>query len=314
MVGTTESPQSPGSPRKLARSLNAPGYVRRPGDGIDTDGTSRQVGFRTRGDAGVVSFDDPAGSAERLELLGIDWDWAGIDLDVMGDGGARSTSPVDRSLARFRANLPVIVWDAARLEGNNVTLPEVQTLLDGVTVEGQRLEDQQQVLSLGEAYNALDGMVADGTFTLTKATSDRLHGIVARHEAIEAGNFRGEGDVNGGGSVRLSTGGVVDGREHGDSGELLIAAYHDLLDYLDAIQDPRQKALIYAAAVTRHQLYFDGNKRTAKLMASGVLMSAGFDAISVPYARLYEQNVSLDRLFSTNNATSYMRLLADCAR
>jgi hypothetical protein len=157
-------------------------------------------------------------------------------------------------------------------------------------------------------------MVGDGTFILTKATSDRLHGIVARHEAIEAGNFRVEGSVNGGGSVRLSTGGVVDGREHGESGELLIAAYNDLLDYLEAIQDPRQKALIYAAAVTRHQLYFDGNKRTAKLMASGVLMSAGFDAISVPYSRLYEQNVSLDRLFSTNDATSYMRLLADCAR
>lgn len=49
-------------------------------------------------------------------------------------------------------------------------------------------------------------------------------------------------------------------------------------------------------------------------MASGVLMSAGFDAVSVPYSRLYEQNVSLDRLFSTDDATSYMNLLADCAR
>ncbi|MDR5701899.1 Fic family protein [Agromyces aerolatus] len=221
---------------------------------------------------------------------------------------------VDRARARFRANLPVIIWDAARLEGNTFTLPEVQTLLDGVTVEGKRIEEQQQVLALNDAYRELDRLVAAAEFSLDKPTSDLLHRLVARHEAIESGSFRGEGSVTGGGSVRLSTGGVVADREHGDRGALLIDAYQDLLDFCAGVDDARRRALIYAAAATRHQLYFDGNTRTAKLMASGVLMSAGFDAISVPYTRLYEQNVSLDRLFTTDDATSYMRLLADCAR
>jgi len=250
--------------------------------------------------------------ADKLSLLGIDWDWAGVDLTVIG--GSDSTLAVERSLARFRGNLAVIIWDAARLEGNNFTLPEVRTLLDGVTVEGKKIEDQQQVLALNEAYNELGLLVRTGDFRLAKQVSDKLHGLVARHEAIESGRFRGEGSVNGGGSVRLSSGGVVDGREHGDGGSLLIESFNDLIDYLDGVDDPRQRALLYAASATRHQFYFDGNKRTAKLMASGVLMSAGFDAISVPYNRLYEHNVSLDRLFSTDDATSYMNLLADCAR
>ncbi|WP_229662186.1 hypothetical protein [Agromyces bauzanensis] len=246
---------------------------------------------------------------EQLALTGITWAWSGIDLDVIG-----GTGDVERVRHRFRANLPTIVWDAARLEGNTFTLPEVQTLLDGVTVEGKRLEEQQQVLALNDAYNELDRMVGAGEFTLSKETSDRLHALVARYEAIEAGNFRGEGSVTGGGSVRLSTGGVVDGRPHGEGGELLRTAYQDLLDYLRGIDDPRQRALVYAAATTRHQLYFDGNKRTAKLMASGELMKHGFDAISVPYSRLHEQNRALDRMFETDDATAYMRLLADCAR
>lgn len=32
-------------------------------------------------------------------------------------------------------------------------------------------------------------------------------------------------------------------------------------------------------------------------------MSSGFEAISVTYSRLYEQNVSLDRLFSNDDPT-----------
>lgn len=71
---------------------------------------------------------------------------------------------------------------------------------------------------------------------------------------------------------------------------------------------------MYAASVIRHPLYFDGNKRTTMPMASGELMSHGFDAVSIPYSRLYEQNLALDRLFTTDDATDLMRLMADCAR
>ncbi len=244
--------------------------------------------------------------AQQHPLTGITWDWAGIDLAAIGGNG-----DVERARHRFRANLPSIIWDAARLEGNTFTLPEVRTLLDGVTVEGKRLEEQQQVLALNDAYNELDRLVGSREFTLSKPVSDRLHGLVARHEATEAGNFRGEGSATGGGAVRLSSGGTIDGRPHG---EPLRIAYQDLLDFLAGIGDPRQRAVIYAAAVTRAQLYFDGNKRTAKLMASGELMAHGFDAISVSYARLHEQNLALDRMFETDDATTYMRLLADSAR
>ena len=282
---------------------SGPAYIRRPVGRVHTGRPVNQPGMFSG---------DEVTRAEKLSLLGIDWDWSGVDFVAIG--GRNDTVAVERSLARFRANLAVIVWDAARLEGNNFTLPEVQTLLDGVTVEGKRIEDQQQVLALNEAYNELERLVRTGDFRLTKQVSDKLHSLVARHEAIESGRFRGEGSVNGGGSVRLSSGGVVDGREHGKGGLRLVEAFNDLMDYLDGVDDPRQRALLYAASATRHQFYSDGNKRTAKLMASGVLMSAGFDAISVPFSRLYEQNVSLDRLFSTDDATSYMNLVADCAR
>ena len=44
--------------------------------------------------------------------------------------------------------LPEYVWDAGVLEGNPFTFPEVKTLLEGVTVGGRKLSDQEQILNL----------------------------------------------------------------------------------------------------------------------------------------------------------------------
>jgi len=47
--------------------------------------------------------------------------------------------------------LPEYVWDAGVLEGNPFTFPEVKTLLDGVTVGGRKLSDQEQILNLAQS-------------------------------------------------------------------------------------------------------------------------------------------------------------------
>jgi Fic family protein len=221
-------------------------------------------------------------------------------------------SSVQRSRHRFRAHLPELIWNTAALEGNNFTLPEVKTLLEGVTVGGKKLEDEQQVIALSEAYSRLDEMVGAGRFSLSKEISDELHHLVARHEAIEAGSFRGEGQVRGGGTVRLASGGVVPETDHGEGGALLREHFTNLVDYLKTVSDPRRRALIYFASATRRQFYFDGNKRTARLMMSGELMSCGYDIVSVPYSRKLEFNNALDVLFDRDDGTELIRFLSTC--
>jgi len=77
------------------------------------------------------------------------------------------------ALARYRSHLPELVWNAAALEGNTYTLPEVRTLLGGVSVAGKPLDDERQILALSEAYSHLDQLLADRAFRLDKGTSDR---------------------------------------------------------------------------------------------------------------------------------------------
>lgn len=247
---------------------------------------------------------DHSEKVRQLEDTGVAW--SQFDVERIRH------SEVERIRFRFKTHLPELIWNTAALEGNNFTLPEVKTLLEGVTVGGRRLDDAQQILALSEAYCRLDELVGAGEFALTKSVSDELHALLARHEAIESGSFRGEREVTGGGTVRLASGGVVEGTPHGEGGELLRGHFDHLISFLDSIDDPRQRALIYFASAVRRQLYFDGNKRTARLMMTGELMSSGFEVVSVPFARKLEFNEALDVLFSRDDATDLLRFLSTC--
>jgi len=245
-------------------------------------------------------------TGRELRTGRITWRPGAIDFDLI------TPSEVDRSLFRLKKSLPELVWNAAALEGNTFTLPQVQTLLDGVTVGGKKLEEAEQILALSDGMNLMISAVRDGSFSLGKEMSDRVHGVVAKYEAIESGNFRGEGSVHGGGAVRLSTGGTVAGDSTGEHGAQLQADYTNLLAALGTLGDPRARALVYFASATRSQFYFDGNKRTARIMMTGALVQSGFEPINIPYARQEEFNVALDELFRTDDGTRLISFLTTC--
>ena len=47
------------------------------------------------------------------------------------------------------------VYNTSALEGNAMTFPEVQTLLEGTTVGGHKLSDEQQVLNQNRSIELL---------------------------------------------------------------------------------------------------------------------------------------------------------------
>ena len=96
---------------------------------------------------------------------------------------------VRRACFRVRKVLEGVVHDTVALEGNPFTLPEVKTLLDGVTVGGHRLEDERQVLNQAASWKELLRRVEGRTFRLDRSTFCELHGLVAREEALEWGAF-----------------------------------------------------------------------------------------------------------------------------
>ncbi|WP_155853815.1 Fic family protein [Arthrobacter sp. H5] len=251
--------------------------------------------------------DSPQQSTDRVAAMGFTWDSSAVDWHSI------QHMPIDRALARFRGQLAGHVWDAAALEGNPYTLPEVQTLLEGVTVGGHRLEDERQVLALAESTELVHNLVRNGRFSVSKETADALHAVVAPHEAIEAGHFRGEGSVRGGGTVNLGEMGSFTATSSDDGGALLRAEYRHGVEYLaSSVDRPAERAVVYFCLGTRRQFYFDGNKRTSRLMMNGQLLQAGLDAISIPFNRRLEFNQHLITLYSDADATPLMQFIVGC--
>jgi Fic family protein len=209
----------------------------------------------------------------------------------------------DKPAALWRAEkLHVgLVTDIVNLEGNPFTLPEVQTLLDGVTVGGHKLSDAEQVQNQSESWKRLIALVRENTFSVSKEIACQLNAIAARNEALEWGVFR-DRQVTIAGTEWMPP-----------RAENLDAGFADLLRKIDAISDSHIKAMTVFLNMARHQYFFDGNKRTGRLMMNGILLDAGYDVINVPYKRQQEFNEKMLRFYDSGAEQEMMEFLLSCS-
>jgi Fic family protein len=223
--------------------------------------------------------------------LGFSWDRSAVPRNVTGND-------VRRAVWRFSKMLPGYVWDAAVLEGNPFTYPEVQTLLEGITVGGRKLSDERQILNLSESADELIRLVRSGGFRIDKPTSDRLNGLIAHGEALEDGHFRGEGSVVTSVSVNMRSHGTIFDRGT------------DVLR--KEVSEIFEQAVGYFLFAAFQQFYYDGNKRTGRYVMNGHLMSHGIDAISVPAASKQEFNTEMIDFYWQKDGTRMFQFLASC--
>jgi Fic family protein len=239
--------------------------------------------------------------------LGFHWDRAAIPQHL-------PTHSIKRVCFRFHRMLPEFVWDASVLEGNPFTFPEVKTLLDGVTVGGRKISDQEQILNLADSSKHLLSLVQRERFALDKVTFCDLHRIVARNEALEWGVFRGEGeetrytpDVALGERGRYTPLPTLAGAA--ELNRVFAAGACALTEQVD---NPFERGCAFFLFGALQQFFFDGIKRTSRFMMNGVLMSNGIDAISVPAQRAGDFNEKMVGFYTSKDATEMMAFLVEC--
>ncbi|MBD3843411.1 MAG: hypothetical protein IE909_16320, partial [Campylobacterales bacterium] len=71
------------------------------------------------------------------------------------------------------------IYNTSALEGNAMSFPEVQTLLEGITVGGHKLSDEQQILNQNRSVNLLFELIEKNQFHIDKSTLLKLHDKVA---------------------------------------------------------------------------------------------------------------------------------------
>jgi Fic family protein len=204
---------------------------------------------------------------------------------------------IDWACFRLQKVFPEYVWNTVYLEGNPFTFPEVQTLLEGITVGGHRLADQQQVLNQSKSLNRLLTMVKHRTFALDKPTVSELHSLVAFEEALEWGVFRTSA-VNIAGTLHQPP-----------PASQLEAIFAQGVDYLHSLQNPVERGIAMFLFGSLNQFFYDGNQRTARLMMNGILLSHGIDAINVPAKRKLEFNQLMIKFYDTKEADEMIQFM-----
>jgi Fic family protein len=205
-----------------------------------------------------------------------------------------------KALMLAKRQLSELVCDAVNLEGINYTLPEVQTLLDGITVGGHKLSDQQIVLNQSNAWQEVFALVKNDRFTVSAEIACTLHGIAVKEDALEWGQFR-------------SGGVMIAGTEYmPPPADQLPKLFAKMVEDAEKIQDVYDRAIFYFLIMARCQFFYDVNKRMGRFMMNGFLLQNGFPAINLPAKRQLEFNRLMLAFYSTGKQDAMNNLLRAC--
>lgn len=245
-----------------------------------------------------------------MRAVNLTWDLDRIDLTTLTP--AREEHP----LTRLSRVVPDLIREDTGLEGYAITQARVAELLTVLSPHAEYVQhpgDDLDVLipvALIRAYSLLTTSLGSGMFVLGREHSDALHAEAAQYQALDAGRFRGGGQVGGGGTVRTPEG-FFDAHAPGEGGVKLREVYAEGLAAIGAIAHPVLRGATYASWAAYHQFYHDGNKRTGRLMMNGVLIAGGYHPIVVRAEDAEAYHGSLTEMYATGDATPAIAYLAE---
>ena len=205
-----------------------------------------------------------------------------------------------KALMLAQREVAVFVYDAVHLEGINFTLPEIQTLLEGITVGGHKLTEQKISINQGNAWIHLFYSINNQLFSLTSDYFCQLHQIAAKEEALEWGKFR--------------TGGVtIAGTKYEPPpADKLPDSFNLMIDEINIIDNIYDTAISIFLIMARNQYFYDVNKRMGRFIMNGILLNKGYPAINLPASRQLEFNQLMLNFYDSNNKKPMIEFMKSC--
>lgn len=192
------------------------------------------------------------------------------------------------------------VYDMGNLENNPFTFPEVQTLLDGITVGGHKLSDQNQILNIKSSWDYVVNLSRRENMDINKEIICSIHKEVAKDEALIIGDFR-NGNIGIAGTVKYKC----------INAEILDDIFHSDFNKINSIENPLERSIILNLWLSYCQFFYDGNKRTARLVANLILLNNNIGVISIPARYKVEYNKLMLDFYETLEADKVIEFLTE---
>lgn len=206
---------------------------------------------------------------------------------------------MDRETNIFYAqrNLVDSIWKQALLEGINVSYPEVQEIVEGRVVGGLSVNETILISNLKYAWWYVMDTIEE-PIDMNWLTNLHFY-IGANHSIFEAGSIRKY-------NVRI---GGTEWRPALPDEEEFFSTLKNMLN----ITNPAERACSIAAHICRTQLFNDGNKRTACLVANRILIENGCGLLLFP-SKGDEKNAFAKQLiawYESNNIKPFVEYLLE---
>lgn len=199
-----------------------------------------------------------------------------------------------------KKQLPDFVSDAMNLEGIAVTVPEVQTLLEGISIGGHKQSDITITNNQIEAWKSLFNSLEENKFEVSKSFTCKLHSIAAKEESLTWGHFRNAAVSISGTNYKPPIYNTLDDR------------WNSMLNDFHNISDIFEKASFVFLTMAKNQFFFDVNKRMGRFMMNSILLYHGYPAINVQAKRKQEFNQLMIEYYESNNMQDMRQFLLSC--
>lgn len=188
------------------------------------------------------------------------------------------------------------LWDESifcgmKMENRNITFPETKAILNGINVPRVSIDDAYAVCRYRDAWKFVLETLDE---PLTLAYMIRVNEIVARGEALRVGALRDGTDTIGELTPKVPT-------------------VEEVEQTMSILQNCRtsdtQRALDTFTSFVRMQPFWDGNKRTAMLLANKDLITHGRGLLVVTEKNGLVFNETLSQFISHGKPTPFQKQL-----
>ena len=192
-----------------------------------------------------------------------------------------------------KRNIVDYIWKSANLEGITVTYPDTQVIFDGYSVQGYKVEEITAINNLKKAWQFL---LNDIDLELNLAYICQINKIIGEGIFYNPGIIRST-PVNIGGTTWQPT----------------IPFESQIKEELDRVagESNTERAINMMLYLMRKQIFLDGNKRTAMLIANKIMIENGCGIISIPINKQPEFYKLLIKYYETNNNEEIKKYIYD---
>ena len=167
-----------------------------------------------------------------------------------------------------KSNLARLVFENTRFEGLSTSLPQTETIVSGLGVDGVPIDDINTIVQLKRGWQ----YIINEDSPLSLDIEKNINTIVARDDALYPGQFR-----SGSSLVSTYNGDYIPPKTINTENEKNY--FNDLMNSNRSTTD---KALTLMLHNMRQQIFWDGNKRSATLAANKLMIENGAGLIAVP--------------------------------